>query len=307
MNKAIKWLPLFLGWILFSCEEWIKDGADGCILVKTKGVVRVTEISDNFVVGEGEIEEKGKALPNDYNIVSKGLIYGTDSSMLEIKSHSYDYSNYNSYYDCFQPYIYTTVSLTASVVNVRIQDTMWRDNGLIHGFGYWQAAGYGNFFCLFSDLTGGTRYYYRAFAHVSDDNGFDKYLYGEVKEFVSGGITQDPTVFIPIDALGIGVMKEDLFQTGIGLNAIRGCSQFNFDGGVGGYTDWRVPTIAQLREIYKFRTQIGGFKSAWYFSCEEGESPFYYYWDFATNTQGCEQSNGYGRQDGYVRLVRPLP
>ncbi|MDR2010882.1 MAG: DUF1566 domain-containing protein [Bacteroidales bacterium] len=308
MNYKIKSLHLFLFAIIsVSCQKEFEENVDGRVFVITQGVEMVTEINDKFAIGQGEIRLSGKLLPSDLWLVSKGLIYGTDSSALKIKSYSYDNNNYNSYYACFQPYTYMTISNTASVINIEITGTIWRDNGQIYGYEYWQSGGYGEFSCPLSNLKGATRYYFRSFAHVSNHGTFDKYLYGDIKDFISGGITQDPTVFIPIEALGIGVMKEDLFQTGIGFNANRGCSQFNFDGGIGGYADWQVPTIDQLKEIYKLRTQIGGFKSAWYFSCDEGISPYYHYWDFATNTQGCEQLDGYSSQTGYVRLVRPLP
>lgn len=307
MNSKIKLLLAFLCVALISCENEFENHADGRVFVVTQGVEIVSEKRDGFALGEGEIKWEGKSLPDGFSIICKGLIYGTNSSMLEIKSHSYNSSNYNQNYDCFQGYVYTAVSSTTKIINIRIKDTIWKDNEQIYGYEYLEAGDYGKYVCPLSSLSGGTRYYYRSFAHVSNHKGFEKYLYGDIKEFISGGITKDPTVFIPIDALGIGVMKEDLFQVGTGLEAIRGCSQFNFDGGVGGYADWQVPTIAQLKEIYKLRTQIGGFESAWYFSSDEGLSPFYYYWDFATNTQGCEQTIGYAHQIGYVRLVRPLP
>ena len=292
---------------LISCEKSELRNVDGRVFVITQGIEMVTEINDKFAIGQCEIRLAGESLPSNFSIESNGLIYGTNASDLKIKSHSYNNNNYNYYYECFQPYVYTTVSSTSSVINIRITNTIWKDNGQIYGYEFWKSGGYGLFSYPLSNLNGGTRYYYRSFAHVSDGGTFNKYLYGEIKEFISGGITQDPTVFISIDALGIGVMKEDLFQAGTGYNAMRGCSQFNFDGGIGGYTDWQVPTINQLKEIYKLRTQIGGFKSAWYFSCDEGDPPYYYYWDFATNTEGCEQLYGYSTQIGYVRLVRPLP
>jgi hypothetical protein len=306
MNFKIKWVHIFLCTLIFvSCEETELGNADGRVYVITQSAEVVTDLNDNFAIGYGDIKLEGKSLPNSFSIVGKGIIYGMDSSALEIKSHSYSNDRYNNYYGCFQDYSYSPVSNSTSVISIEITDTIWKDNGQVYGYEFFQAGGYGAFACPLTNLLHGTKYFVRSFAHVSNNETFNKYLYGDIKEFVSGGITKNPTVYVALEALGIGVMKEDI-QIATGFTAIRYCSQVNFDKSIGGYSDWRVPTLNELKEIYKLQTQIGGFKSAWYFSSNEGPSPYYYYWNFATNTSGCEQLNGYGSQVGYIRLVRPL-
>ncbi|MDR1343626.1 MAG: DUF1566 domain-containing protein [Prevotellaceae bacterium] len=58
----------------------------------------------------------------------------------------------------------------------------------------------------------------------------------------------------------------------------------NFDRSVGGYSEWRVPTIQELQAIYNLRNQIGGFKAAPYWSSTEvySDDIWYYYLDFST-------------------------
>ena len=243
-NYFSKFVLVLLGYCCcLSCDGDGFGEYDGQILVKTKGTYLLKDIGDNFFVGEGEILRLGKQLPDEYYIVGSGLIYGEDSSGLQIQSYTYQWNRFPSY-------VYSAVSSSANVVNIAINDTLMYEDGHIASLGYTTA--YDRFLCPLHDLKYGTRYYYRAFAHISEDSSYNKYLYGAIKEFITTGIALDPTVFVSVDVLGIGVMKEDLMDLNwvTGLNAVRACSIFNFDGGVGGYADWRLPTIEELREIY---------------------------------------------------------
>ena len=298
--------------VFFSCKKLNEHNADvdGRIHTITEDV---SDIDNDFAIGHGEIRLEGTNLPLDFYIVSQGLIYGTDSSSLKIKSHSCNFDHVNTYYGCYQYYTYIPISSNATVLNIGIY---YDRNGSVLDIR--ELCFGGIFACPLMDLKLGTRYYIRAFAHVSNDWGdknknssetFNKYLYGSIKEFISGGITQDPTVFVPFESLKIGVMKEDLSSTVFsGLYAEMYCSSliFNKWEGLGGYTDWRVPTLNELKEIYKVQNQIGGFKSAIYWSSDiHSEDIYYYYWNFANNTSGNASLHNW--PDGYVRLVRNLP
>jgi len=312
INYRLKLLHILLYTILFvSCEDLDVDSgkADGRVHPITVGV---TDITETTAIVHGDVKMEGVELPYYYYIVSKGFIFGTDSSALRIKSHSYDKDGYNDYYGCFQYYTYTSVSSSATALNIGFR--IYEANA--HSNDFLRLGSYGEFGCYLTNLKRGTKYYARAFAHVTNDYGdkneydaetVNKYLYGETMELITGGITQDPTVFISVDALGIGVMKEDLISTvEWGFDAERYAEEINYDGGVGGYKDWRVPTLNELQEIYKLRTQIGGFKPTVYWSSNvQSGDIYYYYWDFSTNTSG--YASLYNHPVGYVRLVRPLP
>ena len=72
--------------------------------------------------------------------------------------------------------------------------------------------------------------------------------------------------------------------------------------GLGGYSDWRLPSMNELKQMYVklLRHSLGNFANGYYWSSDESRQ--YYAWDvnFATGIQYCS-----GKQSpGYVRVVR---
>ncbi len=307
-NCIVFFLVLLTVAILVACKDEGFGNADGRISVVSAGV---TDIDETSAIGHSLVKIEGESIPPDYRILN-GLIVGTDPSVLEVKYHSYlGPDNYNLYYDCFQAYSYQPISNSAFIINIRILDTTLYEDGSIASYGYWESAGTGEFSYRLTNLLRGTKYYVRAFAHVTngwteDIGTFNKYIYGEINDFISGGITEDPTAFISVDALGIGVMKEDLGE-GLLYDAMRlpqlGYPYINHLE-IGGYNDWRLPTLAELKEIYKLRNQIGGFRNGEYWSGDFYDDVFYYYVDFANNG---EVGSKVSLKGSYARLVRPLP
>ena len=298
------WLCIFL---LSSCTE---DETWDVVVATGDVCANETVIFNGHTVAgvSGRVSVKGD-LPSDSTMESAGVIYGDDSSKLTIQSFKRfsGVGQYDSFYGCHK-YIEYKAPDSSTVVNVRIIDTSYKDNGDIYSFDYLEIVnGIRRFTCPMIDLPRNKKMYVRAFAHISDGKGKDKYVYGKAKEFVSQGSHQDSSVFVRVDALGIGVSNLDV-ELRCGMDAMYYCSNVNFYATLGGYTDWRVPTLHELEEIYKVRNTIGGFSPAKYFSSQHysGSDIYYWYWDFSTNEAGYEQLEGYSTQRGRLRLVRNL-
>lgn len=306
---SVFFIIILVCFTFFTCTD--DDNGIGRVLVKT-GVISEESVvnpyyNDYTVIGaSGSVDIEGN-LPDGYEIEGAGIVYGTDSSELRIASFQrYGSGTYDDFYVCFRYKKYQATG-RSSAINVRITDTTYNDHGDLAGLGCADIGGECAFICPLINLPRGTRYYFRTFAHISNGSNYNKYLYGDTKSFVTGGIYQDPSVYVELTALGICISKQDV-EIGTGFDAMRYCSYVNCYSTLGGYTDWRVPTLNELEEIYKLRNNIGGFSSGWYFSNQKyGSSDIYYwYWDFSTNQAGYEQLDGYRSQPGRVRLVRNI-
>ena len=53
-----------------------------------------------------------------------------------------------------------------------------------------------------------------------------------------------------------------------------------------GYSDWQLPSITVLNQMYVYKNQIGGFKSCGYWSCNVYEYSSYYFRDMCDGNQG---------------------
>ena len=108
-------------------------------------------------------------------------------------------------------------------------------------------TGVGDFSVNVTGLTA-INYHIRAFA--TNSNGT---VYGET--VTTGG-------FIVLQADGIMVQNNDI-SAGADWNTANNLCQ---SSNVGGFSDWRVPTLGELTSLYNQRTAIGGFAAAWYWS-----------------------------------------
>ena len=134
-------------------------------------------------------------------------------------------------------------------------------------------------------LTKNKTYYVRAY--VSNSQGT---WYGESISF-----STDLTPYVIVD--NIAVQKQDLGSAG--YSAARDmCSRSR----VGGFSDWRLPTIAELAILYTHRTEIGGFKSEKYWA-DSSSSGAYLYYDFSNGTQSYTYNSG---SNYYVCAVRTV-
>jgi hypothetical protein len=102
---------------------------------------------------------------------------------------------------------------------------------------------------------------------------------------------------------GIMVQANDISSGISGAKAINLC----INSRVGNYSDWRVPTLGELRTLYSKKTEIGGFSSSTYWSStDEKYSNCFYCINFYS---GIEKSYDYnlGYNSFRVRAVRTLP
>ena len=140
-----------------------------------------------------------------------------------------------------------------------------------------------------SGLTKDATYYVRAYAINSTD-----IVYGESVSFVAS----TPLPYYKLDVIGVqlsdlGFMGWDIAQTA--------CKNSR----VGGFSNWRVPTRAELSLVYTNRSIIGGFWTGKYWTSESyfSSNNNYYYVDF---TGGSTNTTTAKANDYSVRCVRTL-
>ncbi|MDR1847625.1 MAG: DUF1566 domain-containing protein [Bacteroidales bacterium] len=159
------------------------------------------------------------------------------------------------------------------------------------GMVYDDLSNEGNFQMSAMNLMPNTKYYCKAFVVLENSysdnveiyyyngqlsgNHTDKpyVFYGNQIEFTTAdGVVQN---FITMPEQRIMVQKTDLGSADWNT-AVTMCSNSN----VGGYSDWRLPTLAELQYLYTNRTTIGGFSSTWYWSSTSTGS-YHYAVDFS--------------------------
>jgi hypothetical protein len=138
-------------------------------------------------------------------------------------------------------------------------------------------SGTGAFFISASGLTTGTTYYVRAYAHSSKGTA-----YGQEISFMAN----DPN-YVILSAAGLMVQKTDI--TGSSPVSWSTAQSLCENSTLAGYTDWRVPTQAELATLYNERNTIGGFTTSAtntnYWSSSYYTSSNYYYQNFSSGAQ----------------------
>ena len=141
-------------------------------------------------------------------------------------------------------------------------------------------------------------------AYVTNSKGT---FYGNTIEIFS-------PYFIVIQELGIAVQRQD-----IGFGYYLSMKSLCENSTVGGFTDWRLPTIDELAALYNLRDKIGGFKrsdsyssgyqnDAFYWSSDASYSSYYdeykcYYISFVDGAKSYVWSDDYKLS---ARAVRTL-
>lgn len=91
-------------------------------------------------------------------------------------------------------------------------------------------------------------------------------VYGETKVLFTPGFL-DKGDYIVLGTLGIAVQKID-----VGSGDWSSMKSLCENSTVGGYTDWRLPTIDELASLYELKDKIGNFKKDWYWSEKQSGS-----------------------------------
>lgn len=155
-------------------------------------------------------------------------------------------------------------------------------------------TGIGEFFANLSGLTTEINYHVRAFA--TNSKGI---TYGETVTFRTG----NPDYVILEDA-GIMVQRYDISDNEEGLTW-EAANVLCENSIVGGYTDWRLPTIDELATLYVERNNIGNFVDEYrYWSGTKSSKGGYYSYDFFAGEIYDYSSSNYKRS---ARAVRSLP
>lgn len=111
-----------------------------------------------------------------------------------------------------------------------------------------------------ADLTSGKKYYVRAYV-----KGVNQVVYGNTVSFVADASKP----YVVLDNLAIQLT--DLSKGASWTAADQMCKQSS----VGGFNDWRLPTLGELKFMYNNRSKIGGFENGWYWSSTSYGSRYY--------------------------------
>lgn len=110
----------------------------------------------------------------------------------------------------------------------------------------------------------------------------------------------DPS-YINLPELGIAVQRQD-----IGRGDRSTMSSLCANSSVGGFTDWRLPTIEELTALYNLKNKIGGFKDGFYWSSSYYDGYYEDYFYYIDMRNGAKKEIIYRNEDFYARAVRTL-
>ncbi len=100
----------------------------------------------------------------------------------------------------------------------------------------------------------------------------------------------------PITGMKIQVAKQDLPAKMDWEQANKACKEIG--------NGWRLPTVEELKEIHKYKDDIGGFKpNERYWSLTDNGDSSAWYFDFPF---GSDDSSSSKTNTGYVRAVKTL-
>lgn len=145
----------------------------------------------------------------------------------------------------------------------------------------------GIFSYAIGELVENETYFFRAFAVVND-----KEYYGISHSFVAREVQ-----YVTLLPANIMVQKTDLGYVDWSSADVMSKSSI-----VGGFTDWRLPTIDELMILFNEQNHIGGFNGGYYWSGSDRDSGYHYYVSFSSGDIGVQRNY----DKCYVRAVRTI-
>lgn len=124
-------------------------------------------------------------------------------------------------------------------------------------------------------------------------------VYGERVDFTTKIGTTTESDYWVLNSANLMVQKNDLSSGNTWNMAKKLCESST----LGGYTDWRLPTIDELREIYNNQNVIGKLSGGYWSSSSYSSSSYYYYYiDMNTGSDDYTNKNSIFK----VRAVRSI-
>ena len=145
-------------------------------------------------------------------------------------------------------------------------------------------TGTGTFSCYTTELPKNRTFFVRAYAKNQAGVAY-------------GNEVSVSTEFMVIEGTNIMVQTKDLGK-GDWYTANSMCENST----VGGYRDWRLPTLAELAILYNNKDKIGGFTTSYYWSSSKTITSNCYYIYFYNGSQDYD----YSGNSKYVRAVRTI-
>ena len=263
-----------LSWDITTTANWIQSPANG-----TSGTLQPGATKGIVVVIDRSKLQQGD------NTTTMHITSNNGNQQLTIKARRADVSTLDA----------TSVSGNSAVLNGKINgDVTYSEKGFYYGTNHNLSTqvtvsgnGTGAFSKQITGLSGTQTYYFKAYCIVNGEC-----IYGEEKSF--GPLT--PSFNFNGHTYMVAPDPGNEMEYDVALSYCTGLTLY-------GYSDWKMPTIDELMQMYVDRNQIGGFQSAIYWSSSHPVS--------STNRQlTVNFTNGSTGEasnfNGAVRRVRPI-
>ena len=260
-----------LEWHITKTADWITVSESGGTLLAgvTKGIIVVI---DRNLLQQGE------------NITTLHVTSDNGNKQLTIKATRADVSTLEA----------TGITSNSAVLHGRINiDVPYSERGFYYGINHnlnnhitVEGNGIGDFSATISGLSPFNKYQYKAYCvwngtyYYGEEKEFGPY-YNNIAYFQYGGYT-----YMVAPDPGSGMEWSDAYAYCEGLT-LYGCS------------DWKMPTKAELMQMYTDRASIGGFANEKYWCSDPAKYFDFYYIDFSNGHVSSTASH-------YHYRVRPI-